>query len=79
MIHEPAFTPYQYVNTPKSESDTGIRNLVHMGFEWFIQEFAFRLLVPTRSTLQADIACPLNADSILIDEMADELFALRRP
>jgi len=79
VINLPAFAPEQDVDTPKTESDSSIGNLSHSGTQGLIKRLAFGSLIPTRPALKAHSARALNTDPIPIDEMADELLALRRP
>jgi len=78
VINLPAFAPEQDVDTPKTEPDPSVCNLSHTGSKRFTERLTFGSLIPTCPALKAHSARALNADSIPIDKMADELLALRR-
>jgi hypothetical protein len=77
--HLPTLASHQDVDAPKAKAHTGARNLPHSGFERLIKRLTFGLLIPPRSALKADFAGSLNTDTVTIDKMADERFALHRP
>ena len=79
MINPPAFAPEQDIDAPETEPNPSVRNLSHTGSKWFVEGLAFGSLIPTRTALKAHPTRALNTDPVPIDEMADELLALRRP
>lgn len=79
LIYPPTFTSKQQIDAPKSEPNPDAGDLSHTGSKRFIQRLVLGSLILTRTALQTELTSPLNTDSIPIDEMADELFSLRRP
>ena len=77
MIDLPALTSKQHIDTPESELNTGTGDLTYPSLKQFIKRLTSGFLIPTRTALQTYLAGPLNTDSVLIDEVADELFSAR--
>ena len=75
MIDLPALTSKQHIDAPESKPNPGTSDLAHAGSKRLIKRFALGSLIPTRTALQADLAGPLNTDSVPVDEVADELFS----
>ena len=79
MIDGPAVAADQHEYAPEPVPHSGASNLVHTRLQRRIQQFRFGLLVPTRTALLAHQTGALDAYSIVVDQMADELLTLRRP
>lgn len=75
----PAVAADQHKDAPEAIAHPGAGDLVHASFERRIKNTGLELLIPTRATLLANLAGPLDADTVAINQMADELFTLRRP
>ncbi len=77
MINLPAFAPEQDIDAPETEPNPSVPNVSHTGSKRFIEGLTLRFLIPARTALKAHPTRALNTDSVPIDEMADELLALR--
>lgn len=73
----PAVAADQHKDAPEAIAHPCACDLVHASFEWRIKNTGLELLIPTRATLLANLAGPLDADTVAINQMADELFTER--
>lgn len=79
VIHTPALTANEHVYAPKPKPYPSRRDLMHTLLQRGVQSFGLGFVVPAGTALFAHCARTLDAHAVTVDEVANELFALRWP